>query len=194
MNATVETVNRRSGRFRWGRFLALLCARLKYLAWQLLAKGVLGVIYIAVISEGLRVLVPALGQKLSKLAIPGAWMLAEDEAGHRLDLAHIFALFLLIAVFHLWAEVIRSWLRPDDPEDEGFDPDNYFRLVATLAVVILGADAFLFFYSVTQMGWTGGEISFTAILVTAAYVAVLIFVSFVSVNLRQQVIDLSKED
>ena len=64
-------------------------------------------------------LVPALAQKLYKLPIPGAPLLEDDEAGHRLDLAHIFALFLLVAVFHLWAEVLRYWCGPTSRRTRG---------------------------------------------------------------------------
>src|SRR5438128_129475 len=51
---------------------------LKYWAWQVFTKGLLGVIYAAVIAEGLRQLVPTLGQKLYRL--PGLGALRDYEA------------------------------------------------------------------------------------------------------------------
>jgi hypothetical protein len=178
--------------FSWRRAMRLFFARIKYWLWQILAKGILGLIYIAVISEGLRLLVPALGQKVYKLPIPGAYMLEDDEVGHRLDLAHGFAIFLLLGVFYLWAELLKFWLRPGEESDEGWDSDNYRRLITALGIVILGADGCLFYFSVSQMDWSGGQFSVTALLATVAYLAVLVLASFTSLKLSQKVIDLSE--
>ncbi len=45
-------------------------AHAKYWLWKLVTVAVLAPIYCSVIAEGLRVNVPALGQKLYKLPIP----------------------------------------------------------------------------------------------------------------------------
>jgi hypothetical protein len=181
-NAQPET---RGPRRSW----AILRAIAAYWAWQLGTKVLMGVIYIAVISEGLRLLVPSLGQKLYKLPIPGAVLLEEDEVGHRIDLAHCLALFLLLGVFYLWVELLRFWLRPGEEVEEGWDADKYRQLITVLGVVILGADGCLFYFSVAQMDWSGGEFSLIALLATAAYLAVLILTSFLSLKLKQKVID-----
>jgi hypothetical protein len=178
--------------FHWRRAMRLLLARIKYWLWQIFAKGVLGLIYIAVISEGLRLLVPALGQKLYKLPIPGAVLLEDDEVGHRLDLAHGFSIFLLLGVFYLWGELLRFWLRPGEEAGEGWDSENYQTLITALGVAILGADGCLFYFSVSQMDWSGGSFSLTALLATVAYLAVLVLASFTSLKLSQKVIQLSE--
>src|SRR5262245_52979714 len=81
---------------------------LRYWLWQLATKSVLGVIYLAVISEGLRLLIPALGQKLHKL--PGLAALRNFDVTYRLDLAPFFAVFLLLAVFILWRRILDLWI------------------------------------------------------------------------------------
>jgi hypothetical protein len=170
----------------------LFIARCKLCAWVAL-KMVLGVIYVSVISDGLRILLPDLGKKLYKLPIPYANLLENDEVGHRLDLAHVFALFLLIAVFFLWSWLIRTWLRPGEEEDDGWDATNYQRLVFALAVVIISADTFIFYRALVEYDWGGGSVSTTCVVATVAYAAIQVFVSFVSVVLDQQVRKLLKE-
>ena len=85
-------------------------------------------------------------------------------------------------------------MRPDEPEDEGWDIDKYRKLIVGLGFVILGSDACLFFYAITQMGWSGGGFSATALIATAAYLAVVVYLSYVSVTLKQNVLDLAEED
>ena len=77
-------------------------------------------------------------------------MLEDDEIGHRLDLAHVFSFFLLVAVFYLWEEVLRSWLLP--PKEDVWNPVNFRKLILTLAVVILGADTALFYFAIARVG------------------------------------------
>ena len=156
-------------------------ARWKYWGWQCFTKPIMGLIYLAVISEGFRLLVPVLGQRLYKL--PGLSFLEDYEATYKLDLAPFFAVFLLIAVWHLWGKVIGFWIARDD-DDSWWNTDAHKFLVRILAVIILGADGFLFFASVSQMGWSA-TISVSALVATAAYVGVTIFVSYVSLCLRK---------
>ena len=88
----------------WGK----IRAHARYWAWQVASKAILGMIYLAVISEGLRVLIPALGQRIYKLPLLGS--LKDYEATYRLDLAPFFAVFLLIGVFVLWPKIIGLWV------------------------------------------------------------------------------------
>ncbi len=158
-----------------------------YYTWQIVTKLVLGVIYMQTIAEGFRFLVPALGQKVSK--IPGLGMLAHYEATYRLDLAVFFSFFMLIAVFFLWNRIIQLWLEVDGGQEYvGANADHQDQLIVTLGFVVLGADLCLFYLAVTKITWGGSSFSFTAFLATCAYAAVLIFVSYVSVILDQRVV------
>lgn len=166
--------------------MELFIARLKQLLWILL-KVILGVIYVSVISDGLRILLPDLGKRLYKLPIPLLDQLEFDEIGHRLDLAHVFAVVMLLAVFFLWGWLLRTWLRPGEDEDDGWDHANSQRLVFVLAVVILGADSYLFYRALAEYDWGSEAVSVPCVVATVAYCAVQVFVSFVSVVLHQQV-------
>lgn len=161
-------------------------ARVKSWAWKLVTVPIIGLIYCVLISEGLRYLFPALAQRLYKLPIPGLSYLRDYEAFYRLDLAHLFSIFLFIAVWYLWVVNLRAYLGDADVFNRsGWNPEAYRRFVLRLGVVVLGADAILFYIAITQQGWFGNRFSFTALVATVIYVAVIIFVSFVSVNLER---------
>jgi len=161
-------------RSRWRTAFAYL----RYWLWQVGSKGVLGFIYLAVISEGLRMLVPALGQKIYKLPMLGS--LRDYEETYRLDLAPFFAVFLLVGVFVLWPRIIAVWMRDGSLRDWSAEQ----RLVVVLGSGILLADAVLFYYAMTQMTWGQGAFSFAGFIATLAYVGVLVFVSWMSVRLN----------
>lgn len=157
----------------------------KVWAWKVFTLPPMGVIYVAVISEGLRFLVPALGQKLWKLPIPGFSLLRDYEWSHRLDLAYFLALFLLVAVCVLWELALALYLGFELPFERAVaKPDNYRRLVVILAVAVLGGDACLFYCAMTQLAWSGNSFSIPALLATVCYLAVIVFVSFLTVRLK----------
>jgi hypothetical protein len=161
-------------------------AHAKYWLWKAVTILILAPIYCSVIAEGLRMLVPPLGQKLYKLPIPGFATLGQYQETRRLDLAIFMAIFLLIAVWWLWEQVLKVLLGSDVIlQDSGWNPDAYKRVVLILGTVILGADACLFYASMVQMGWGGTRLSVPGLLATAAYLAVIIFVSLVSLTLRK---------
>lgn len=166
--------------------VATVVAHAKYWLWKLVTIVILAPIYCSVIAEGLRMLVPPLGQKLYKLAIPGFAMFGQYQETRRLDLAIFMSVFLLVAVWWLWEQVLKVFLSTDALfENCGWNPEAYTRVVLILGVVILGADACLFYVSMVQMGWGATRLSVPALLATAAYIAVIIFVSLVSLNLRR---------
>ena len=150
----------------------------RFWGWTIGSKAILGVIYLAIISEGLRVLIPALGQKVYKL--PFLSRLQDYEATCRLDMAPFFAFFLLVGVFVLWPKIIVIWMSQDDPS--GWSREE--QLIVVIGTAILGADAVLFYYAMTQMTWGSNAFSFPALVSTGAYVGVLVFVSWMSVKLN----------
>lgn len=161
-------------------------AKLKSLAWNVLTLFSLGIIYWTIISEGLRLLMPVLGQKLHKASLPGFSYLDRFEATYRLDLAHGLAVFLFIATWNLWGMVLKSMLGSDEHfRRYGWNPQAFKRVVMVLGKVILCADAILFYIAMTQMGWSGTVFSIPALIATAGYVAILVFVKLVSVNLEK---------
>ena len=86
----------------------------------------------------------------------------------------------------LWEQVLKVLLTTDIAfHDSGWNPDAYKRLVLILGVVVLVADAALFYISMVQLGWGGARFSLPSLLASAAYCAVIVFVSLVSLNLRK---------
>lgn len=163
---------------------------LKLLAWKGITMPIMGVIYCMVISEGMRLLVPALGQPLHKLPIPGLSQLRGFRGVNRLDLAHLMAIMLLFAVWHLWCVILRISLGANDVlARSGWDPVAYGRFVMGLGIVVLGADMILFYIALAYMEWGRPAFSFPAIIGTIAYVGVIIFVSFMTVNLHRPIME-----
>jgi hypothetical protein len=159
----------------------------KYVLWVFVTKGMLGTIYVTVISEGLRTIVPALGQRLFKQ--PGLSFLKDYKETHRLDLAPFMAVFILIAVFYLWERILKIWLS----SDRDLTWENETILLMGLGSTILGADAILFYTAMAMDGWSGSMISISALLATVCYVAVIVFVSYVTVLLRSAIYSFGKE-
>ena len=164
----------------------LLRARLAYWAWQVVTKVVMGVIYLSIIAEGFRMLVPVLNRRLHRLPLLG-WM-NDYEATYELDMASIMSVFMLIAVYSLWGRMLTLWLS----EKIGFDhrlrgQNNADQFVLFFGLVILASDSLLFFIAVTEVSWSGASFSFTALFATAAYVSVLVFTVYVAVNLRDKI-------
>jgi hypothetical protein len=151
--------------------------------WLVVAKFPFAVIYLLVISEGLRLSVPPLAQRLGK--IPFLSMFRDYEATYRLDLAHIFAVGLLVAVLWLAERALHFYLDPNGAfKDSLWPAETLQRLVPVLCGVILGADLVLFYVGIANSGWGGARLSFTALIATVAYAGVLTFVSFVSLSLK----------
>lgn len=163
--------------------------QLKAWGWKIATLPFLTIIYVALISEGLRLLIPALGQPLWKsVPIPGFSYLRGYTGLHKLDVAHLMALFLLFAVWYSWVVNIRLLFAPHEfTARTGWILENYRWFVQILSITILVADALLFYCSMIQQGvWGSNAIfSFSALLATVCYTAILVFTSFVTVNLEE---------
>lgn len=172
----------------------LIWARLKYWTWSFMTKFLLTIVYFAFISQGLRYMLPELGLKLSKLS--GFAFLANFRATYRLDLANLLSAIPLIAVWILWHLVLEMYLAPERFEDRfhRWDVDRCKSLILPMAVIVIMADAGLFFGSFSLASWGKAQFSVAALLATATYVVLLVFVSFVSLYLSQNISDLKKED
>ena len=178
----------------WKQTGSVWSARIKYWAFVIIVKfGALGLIYVEVISAGWRALMPDLSKKLYKTAFPGAWLLEEDETGHKLDLATVAAIILFGVVLMLWPLMLKYWLTPDEPPETQWDPGRYRGLIYCLGILVLGGDIAMFLYSVIKTGWAGESISFTSVVATILYVAIVITICLIGMNLKQEVIDLRKQ-
>jgi hypothetical protein len=179
-----QTTSRTSG----GRAVfPITTAKLKYGGWNLLCVFGQSIVSWTVISEGLRFLIPVLGQRLSKLPIPGFSLLSRYQATYRWDLANTMAVFLFLAMWSLWGMILKTYLGSDEHfQRQGWDPHRYRRLVMVLGKLILSCDLILFYIAMVQMGWSGSVFSFPALVASAAYLAVIIFVKLKSITLEKQ--------
>lgn len=169
----------------------VMIPRLKYYGWLVFTKLALGIVYMSIIRDGLRFVLPSLATKLSR--IPGLNFLNDFELGYQLDMAVPMALFVLLAVFWLWDRALNMWLTGEDIPLNGTNRLPLFRVrselfVYGMAFVVLSADSVLFYISIVRSNWGGSPISFTAMLATVLYAAVLIFVTLVALELRLQLI------
>jgi hypothetical protein len=164
-----------------GDWMSLWILRIKYYLWVVVTKVMIGIIYVSLISEGLRTIAPGLGQRLYKQ--PGLNFLKDYKETYRLDLAPILAAFILVAVFYLWERILKIWLSCDDE----FEWKHDTILVVGLGSVILVADAICFYCAVAMDGWSGSFISISAFLATVCYIAIVVFVSYITVLLRSAV-------
>lgn len=161
--------------------------KVKSWLFKLLTTPLMGVIYWVVIADGLRLLLPALGIPLWKLPIPGISYLRLYQGFNKFDLANCLAIFLCLAVFFLWLNILRMWLSED-----GFfvsrrlDAEKYALVLLILGLVILGSDIALFYYSMCNQSWLGSGFSLSAALITLAYTGVVVFVSFLCVSLEAE--------
>jgi hypothetical protein len=170
----------------------LVGAYARYFVFIVLTKSFFGLIYFTMIAEGMRVVIPSSALKLYK--VPFLAALEADEIGHRLDVAHFFSIALLLAAWYFAEKGLLLWLRPGETPDGDYDYDNYRRLITVLAAMVIGGDGLMFYTAVTEMGWGGTVISFTALVATCAYIGALMFVALASVNLKKKIDDLRKEN
>jgi hypothetical protein len=159
-------------------------ARLKSGGWTIFAKGIFAMVYVGILSEGFRVLVPAMTRKVYRLPFLG--FLKQYEEFYKLDLAPIFALILMFAVFWLTGRMIRAWLdlRPDHRLSQGERIDICFG--APLFVL----DSLFFYFGACHMKWGSVGLDIWVLLATVTYSLVVLYVSYVSVTLHMAIEEL----
>lgn len=168
---------------------------IRRVAWNLLAKGLLAIVYLDIVSEGLRHLVHITAKKIH--TVPGFGALRRYAWSHQIDSAQLLALFLLLFVFFFWGQILELWLMNkghDQFDDRGWRPETHRALLVTLGTVILGADVCLFYTAITWAGWRGSRFSVPALLATCAYLAIIVAVCFVSLTLKKSVTDLKHKE
>ena len=166
----------------------LVRARIRLIAWWIVTKSALAVIYVSMIREALASLIPALSMKLSR-AVPGLGFLASFEETRRLDLAFFMAIFMLLAVVCLWHKVLSLWLYGHREKESSASEyrRRRERIYAVLAIVIIVVDSVLFYRAMIHSGWGQSLFSATAMVATAGYLVVLLFLTLVTIQLGEAV-------
>lgn len=172
----------------------LFWAYSKYWFWNIATKSALGIVYLALISQGLRYVLPDIGLRIYRL--PGLAFLEYFEATYRIDLAHVFAVVPLISAWMLWHWNLEMYLRPEAfaRHFRGWDIERMKRVILTMGIIIILGDAALFYASFALSGWGRATFSLPALIATSVYVTVLGFVTFVSLYLAESIDTIRKKE
>jgi hypothetical protein len=156
----------------------LIKAKLKYWIWTLFGKVVFALVYVGILSEGFRVLVPAMARKVYRLPFLG--FLKQYTEFYKLDLAPIFALILMLAVFWLTGRMIKTWmvLRSD------YRLSQRERIDVCFGAPLFVLDALFFYFGASHLKWGSAGLDIWVLLATVTYSLVLLYVSYVSVTLH----------
>jgi len=175
--------------FNWPLFWAYI----KFWVWNVTTKSLLTIVYLALISQGLRYILPDIGLRLYKL--PGLAFLEGFRATYPLDLAHIFSAAPLVSAWILWHLLLEMYLRPDTfaSRFSRWNVDRLKRLIITMGAIIIVGDACLFCAAFTLSGWGPAQFSASAVLATAVYVTILGFSTLISILLSDSIDTLKKK-
>lgn len=183
------TVPMQPQQFSWVHFWAIS----RVVVWYGITIPVMGLLYVTMIAEGIRIKFPFWAIPLYKIRGMPKWM-DQYDIFHRFDLAIPASFGLLFLVWLFWDYLLQLWIAPDDFRVRSRQkPEVYKSIVVVLGVALLLLDSYLFYSAMSYMGW-GGKFSATALLATIGYAAALIAVALISINLRQDVRDLKQEN
>ncbi len=142
--------------------IAYVIALLKYWAWQLLTKGLFGLVYIGVTADGLRAMSAILSTKLYR--VPFLGLLRDYEDTHRLDPAIVLSLVLLVATWLLWGHILDLFLTPEESPAAPALGVRRHRFLVITGIIVLGFDAMCFYLALIKRSWGGSVFSFPALM------------------------------
>lgn len=156
---------------------------------------VLLILYWFISSDGLRRVIPYTGTRLYKVPLPGLSYLEDFEAFYRLEISHVFVVFLLWAVWKSWVMILRLFLLGSQTFQARYvdtrvpvKPHVYMNILICVGCVLLLFDALLFFQGLsaktTLWGNPQSKPFFVPLIATVLYIAMLLFLAFHEVNLE----------
>jgi hypothetical protein len=142
------------------------------MAWpvRLIFGMVLLLVYLTVSAEGMRGLFETAATPLHKTGLWPLTALGQFAETRKIDIAHVLCLALLVVVWVSW-EMIVCYFANEQPMT------NPRRIIWAGGAVVLVCDAILFWIGISQSSFLGGSSVFSATLVTALYVAMLVLVA-----------------
>lgn len=159
----------------------LVRARASYWGWQVAMLLALGLVFMPIVVQGLRVGFPTLATRILG----------------RMDMAVVIAWGLLFFVPFFWKKILQLWLGADRIFDSlGRYEENHKVLVTGLGGILLFADGYAFFSAIADAGdWDSeSSFSFSALMLTAGYMAMVISMSYFSLLLRARLETLEGEE
>ena len=172
---------------------AVCWARTEYWTFTIVAKTVGAVLYLGLISMGLRLSYPELGVKLSKI-LP---VLDSYELTYKWDRAHLAAIGILFFSWTFCHFMLRFLLSEEfdgSMQKIGWVNDWPRRLTFTIGIIIMTVDACVFYRAFNAVVWGQSSFSPSAILTTLGYVTLLVATTFYSLYLGQILNHLNKEE
>lgn len=165
--------------------------KLKRILLKILASIFLLLICGTVISQGLRSVNAGFAYRLAK--IPGLGFLADFSGWHRLDIANVVAVGLLLLEYLVLVTAMRYFLVPgamQDGDGLNWNPANERTLTWIGFVVLTGLQAFLFFVGILsdESSWdgVGGFVGgLTALAGSLLYMVAMIGVAYFTVRIER---------
>lgn len=141
-------------------------------------------VVVPIVAEGMRKMMPPLAQRLHMLPIPFFHHLKGFHGWDKLDLAFMLSLLLFFTIYWLWLNVLRQVAYPEKARGS----EAFQQLVMVIGIVVVCADAVLFYYSLSQRSgiFGGGVFSFGALVMTVVYVGVILSFSLGAVHLEER--------
>ena len=159
----------------------------KSITFSLLVIPVLGMIYWVCNSQGVRISLPIFGMKLYRIPIPGFSFMQHYQNLRDLDLAHVFAIFMLFAVWVLSIALLEMFLF-GVRADERLNMKCHIRFLYCISAVIIISDIVMFYRGIADQGGlldaSGG---LTPVIATVGYTGLLAFVAYVHVMLKRRI-------
>ncbi len=164
----------------WGWVWALLV----YWVYKIGITGAMLLIYVGFIADGLRRWKSPFGQKVWRF--PMLNWLRDFEATYRLDYAMVGAIVMAFVVCIAWSYLLRTWVEGEELRSS-MKKQRMAGAALIVGSAILIGDALLFYMTCVQAGWSGTKFSISALIGTAVYVAVVIMVNLIGVDLKFKV-------
>ncbi len=142
------------------------------MAWliRLIFGLILLLVYLTISAEGMRSLFETAATPLHKTGLWPLTYLGHFAETRKLDIAHILSLALLVVVWVSWEMIVCYYANEREMT-------NARRIVWAGGATVLTCDAILFWVGISQSSFFGGSSVFSATLVTALYVAMLVLVA-----------------
>lgn len=146
--------------------------KLKFASVNLVFGGSGFVVVVAIAAEGARNMLDVTQMKLSRLPLPLMAELDKYQGFQDLDLAFLISGLLAFVVTYVWIRVITELKGQGIVWSVGSKPTLIVYLYATIAAILIAADAFLFFKGISIRGGGWGQMHFSVpILATLLYQA-----------------------
>lgn len=147
---------------------------------------VLMLIYGIVNSQGMRMSIVTLAMKLYKVPLPGFSYLEHLKNMRDLDLAHIFAIFMMVAVWMLSTALLELHLFGGKSHPH-LNERLHQRILYALSATVLLCDIAMFARGIADQGGlleTAGGV--TPVIATVGYSGLLAFVAYMHVMLKHR--------